>query len=71
MTPNEIVRYAEVTMDASYRAGRVDCFVCKNVLATGDRCLLIPSDIEQQRKLDAREPYDSLLAHRACIERML
>lgn len=70
MKSSELAIYQELTMDPSYGAGRIECFLCRQTLQTGDRCLLVPTNCDETEKMYARQPYDHQLAHRSCMERV-
>lgn len=67
MTPAEISRYTELVIDSSRGAGRIACWLCGQVFAAGERALLIPTDCAQTARMDAKQDYDGLFAHRACL----
>jgi hypothetical protein len=68
MKSSELVLYKELIMDSAHGAGRVACFLCRNVFATGEKLLMVPTNCDETEKMHAGQPYENLLAHRKCVE---
>jgi hypothetical protein len=68
MTPEEVAGYEDFVMDTAYGAGRITCFLCREIIAAGEKCLWIPGNCEDTSRRDAGQPYHALPAHRHCIE---
>ena len=70
MKPHELAVYKELVMGASYGEFTRTCFLCLEVFATGERLLMVPTNCDETKKMDVGQPYDHLLAHRSCMERI-
>lgn len=70
MKAEELQAYRELVMGPLYGAGRIQCWICGYELLTGDRVLLVPIDCANAEKMHAGEPYDNVMAHYSCMERI-